>query len=200
MTIVLAIWSFLKGLPGLAKIVYRMFPPRVWLAVGAVIFVCILAFLHGQQVGRALSKARAEGAAAADARWQKLYTDQRDSALAWKQKAESEQTNITNVIRESHDEEIRRIDNVADALRLRGPGKAVACTGQVDHAGVPASASGPGASSWKPDASGPDLPAEQWAAVPWQWLVQRAQQCDLNRAEALAWREWHSKQSMLRQK
>jgi hypothetical protein len=31
------------------------------------------------------------------------------------------------------------------------------------------------------------------AAVPWQWLVQRSEQADLNRQEVLSWREWYRK-------
>jgi hypothetical protein len=33
--------------------------------------------------------------------------------------------------------------------------------------------------------------------VPWAWLVGHAEQCDINRSEALAWREWYSRQSGL---
>ena len=91
--------------------------------------------------------------------------------------------------RKLNDETNRRIIADADDLRVRGPGKA-ACLNPAT----------PGASRYvpparKPDVAGPQVPSGDGeallAAVPWPWLVDRGQQCDLNRAEAETWRKWH---------
>jgi hypothetical protein len=37
------------------------------------------------------------------------------------------------------------------------------------------------------------VPPDDLAAVPWPWLVQRAEQADLNRQEVLTWREWYDR-------
>lgn len=88
--------------------------------------------------------------------------------------------------RRLNDEENRRIAGDAQSLRVSGPGKATC------HA-PPAAASGHEEGRGKPDAPGPQVPSADSAAVPWPWLVTRAEQADLNRAEVLAWREWYRK-------
>lgn len=96
---------------------------------------------------------------------------------------------ISAKARSLNSEKNRRIASDADAVRVRGPGKA-SCLNPAT----------PGASRYippagKPDAARPEVPAANGeallAAVPWPWLVDRAEQCDLNRAEAETWRAWH---------
>lgn len=94
---------------------------------------------------------------------------------------------IAAELRSKNDEESRRIAAAAERLRLRGPGKA-ACP---DPARLPGGAGRHGAPGGAADAAGPDLPADQRAAVPWPWLVDRAESHDALRAEVLNWREWH---------
>jgi hypothetical protein len=91
---------------------------------------------------------------------------------------------LTREIRNRTDEENRRIAGDADAVRLRGPGKAV-CRA------APAAASGHEPVGGNGDASRPQVPSDDRAAVPWEWLTDRAEQSDLNRAEVLAWRDWY---------
>jgi hypothetical protein len=93
---------------------------------------------------------------------------------------------LTQDIRNRTDEENRSIAGDADALRVSGPGKA-ACRSAPAASGEHEPASGNG------NAPGPQVPPDDSAAVPWGWLVQRAEEHDLNRAEVLAWREWYRK-------
>lgn len=93
---------------------------------------------------------------------------------------------IAKDVKDRNDEQVRIIYRDAAAVRVRGPGKAVCPR-------LPAPAGGSQAPAGKPDAPGPAVPPDDRAAVPWNWLVDRAQQCDLNRAEALSWREWYDR-------
>jgi hypothetical protein len=111
-------------------------------------------------------------------RLDKIDRDARKAQAAGKQ--------ISKDIRGKTDEENRRIAGDADAVRVSGPGKAVCRP-------APAAPGGHDKASGKPDAPGPQVPPADSAAVPWPWLVQRAEQADLNRAEVLAWREWYDK-------
>jgi hypothetical protein len=90
-------------------------------------------------------------------------------------------------IREHTDADIRNITADANALRLRGPGKAV-CTGS----GTPApAASGPVTPGGTADTPMADVRGEQWPALvglPFNDALSFAEQCDANRAEVIAWR------------
>jgi len=99
---------------------------------------------------------------------------------------ESANNRIAAELRRKHDEETRRIAGVADDLRVSGPGRARASC-------PPAAASGHNPSGGAGDAARPGLPPENGATVPWDWLVNRSETADLNRAEVLAWREWHAR-------
>jgi hypothetical protein len=101
-------------------------------------------------------------------------------------KARSDGKQISKDIRGKTDEQNRRIAGDADAVLVSGPGKAVCRP-------APAAAGGHDQAGGKPDAPGPQVPPADSAAVPWPWLVQRAEQADLNRAEVLAWREWYDR-------
>jgi len=92
---------------------------------------------------------------------------------------------IAAEIRRRHDEEARRIAAGADALRVSGPGRAAACPPATPGGHQPPGGAG--------NAPGPEMPPGDRAAVPWQWLVARAESADLNRSEVLAWREWHAR-------
>jgi hypothetical protein len=93
---------------------------------------------------------------------------------------------LAKELRDRTDEENRRIAGDADALRVSGPGKAVCRP-------APTAASGHEEGRGNGDAPGPQVPSDDRAAVPWPWLVARAEQADLNRAEVVAWRDWYSR-------
>lgn len=178
--------------------IYRFFPPWVWLTLLGVVLVLAFAYWHGLQVGHALNDARKEGAKTADAAWQKRFDDMKVEAEEWRGKAESAQAKLSQEERLRHEAETRVITDRADDLRVRGPGKAQACPGPVDHSSVPAASGQPGAGGGQSDDGGRGVPPEDWAAVPWGWLVNRAEQCDIDRSEVLTWRHWYSEQSKLR--
>jgi hypothetical protein len=107
-----------------------------------------------------------------------------DRIIAKAREMERMGNELASKLRERNREEANRIVDDAGGMRLSGPGKA-RCPG------IPAGTGRPEAQPRKPDAPGPEVPPDERAAVPWQWLVNRAEQCDLNRNEVISWREWH---------
>lgn len=114
------------------------------------------------------------------------YKGEIDKADAEARKASERANQISKELKARTDEENRRIAGDADSLRVSGPGKAT-CRPVTGPSGQPKAGSG------KPDAAGSEMPPADGAAVPWGWLVKRAEQADLNRAEVLAWREWYDR-------
>jgi hypothetical protein len=104
-------------------------------------------------------------------------------AIAAEQKANRQLQQISSDLRKATDETQAANAATAHALRMSGPGKA-RCPS------VPRSA-GNGAPVAKPDAAGPPLPPADLAAVPWDWLSDRAEEHDQLLAEVQAWRTWH---------
>ena len=159
-------------------------PTWAWI----VLAVALVLFLGWRWHNGAVRDARSEGYTAGVA-------DERKAADAkakiWVQRIDALTGRITTKLREKTDADARAIATRADALRLSGPGRAV-CPGRAEvsrPAGGPLTAGGQGS------AAGPQVPTEQWAAVPWGWLTDTGERCDLNRNEVLAWREWHRQQS-----
>jgi len=112
------------------------------------------------------------------------YRRQLDAETEKNKAAEKQTAQISKQLRDRTDEENRRIAGDAGTLRLRGPGKAVCpsvSTGSREHQQA----------APKPDVAGPSLPTDDRAAVPWDWLVQRAQEHDELLNENKAWRDWH---------
>lgn len=111
-----------------------------------------------------------------------------------KEQAELIGSAISKSLKEQNDETNRRIDRLSADLRLRGPGAASArCPGVSSPSGQSKPTSGAG------NAPGTGLPEQGGSAVvPWDWLVERAEQCDLNRAEVLTWRDWWERQNAQR--
>lgn len=95
------------------------------------------------------------------------------------------QLQISNDERTRADEQARDIAADAAALRRMRPNAALR-GGPACPATVPGAASRPEAVGGRADAS--------VVAVDWQWLVDRAEQADLNRAETLTWRSWYERQ------
>jgi hypothetical protein len=121
------------------------------------------------------------------AKWEKVsaqYKVQLDTETEKNKAAEKQTAQISKQLKDRTDEENRRIAGDADTLRLRGPGKAV----------CPPVSGAPGEHQQAtPDTNvaGPSLPTDERAAVPWNWLVQRAQEHDELLNENKAWRDWH---------
>jgi hypothetical protein len=135
--------------------------------------------LHSNAVHKAIAAAEKRG-------------EEREAqhVLAAVQKITKKANDITAAIRSKSDETNRHIIADAGDLRLRGPGKAV-CPGSAAPAASEHSAPGRpvdvGMAS-VPNPGGPVL-----IALPFNDTIRFAEQCDLNRAEALSWREQHDK-------
>lgn len=111
-------------------------------------------------------------------------------AIAIRDKAASLGIQISNLNRGILNAQIHDHSAAADALLLHGPGRASAGNCRpIDHSASAAVAGGRNDPASIPDASGSRLPAEngqgvptgggdEWAIVPWGWLVQRAREHD----------------------
>jgi hypothetical protein len=165
-------WSLLKSA---GKWLSRR--PLTELAAIALAVLCVVQFIALKSEKRHSAKLQVQVS--------KLHGElNRISDEADKAKARGEQ--LAKELRSKTDEANRRIAADADTLRVSGPGKA-RCSA------VSAGPGGSEARSGKPDAAGPEVSPDDRAAVPWPWLVQRAEQADLNRQEVLTWREWYDK-------
>lgn len=149
----------------------KAIPWQVWAAIGLAIALWLGVRWHNGQVNDAFKRGE-----------QAAYAAVEKKALELQAKANV----IADKIRSKSDENARRISADADVIRVSGPGKA-RCSP------VPAPASRREEAGGQGNAAGPEVPTDDRAAVPWQWLVQRAEQCDLNRNEVLAWREWYQR-------
>jgi hypothetical protein len=175
--------------------VYRFFPRWVWLCVLGAVLVLVLSWLHGVQVGRSLKAAREQGAASANQAWQERFDAMRLAAEGWKREAEARQNRISEEEQLRHEAESRATASRADSLRVRGPGKA-ACPGPVDRSGVSEASGGPAQPASAEDGAGGGVPgANRLAAVPWGWLVDKAEACDVMRSEVTAWRSWYEREA-----
>lgn len=164
-----AIGLFFKGLS-----------PRVWLFIALALALAGAVFMHQRAAHRAIKNADAAGYARAS-------NEIAAKAQALEAKANRLNAAIAAQARKRNDEENRLIARSADDLRVRGSGKANC----PRNPGLPAGAGQSRPTSGGADAAGPAMPSDDLAAVPWDWLVDRAEQADLNRAEALAWRDWY---------
>lgn len=169
------------------KLITGKLPRWVYIALAVAAILGLGLHLHRKAVKAAYTAAYNQGVTDEG--------DRRDKANA---KLATQQAAITAPIRKQNDETNTRVNRDADALSLSGPGKArVSCP-------APAPAGQPSSSDNRP----PDVVGGQLltadgqpdvAAVPWQWLVGRARQADLDRAEALAWRDWYTKNTAAEQ-
>lgn len=143
---------------------------RVRLPLGLIVAVLLVGYWqHSGAVSKAYKSGREAMAAEMDKKVRAI---------------EGRAERLAAQLRKKNDETARAIAADADVIRVSGPGKARCPV-------VPAGPGGPGATSRPADAPGSEVPPGDRAAVPWSWLVNRAERCDLNRAEVLSWREWY---------
>lgn len=160
--------AFFRGIPTLA---YALLAVAVLIGMGVG--------LHVKAVHNAISAAEKRGE-------DRAYARVEAKALALAAKAQALATDLRNRNNETN----RRIAADADALRLRGPGRA-SCPGYPAPA-----ASGHNAPGRPGDAAVDRLPDQErldLIALPFSGTVAFAEQCDLNRAEVLTWREYSAK-------
>jgi hypothetical protein len=169
-------------------------PWQVWVAVAALALIGIGSCVHENKVERLRKEAFSAGVAAEKKATNERLAKMHKAALKWKAVAEARAARISQEIRNAHEQTLRDNSARADDLRLRGPG-AARCR-PIDNSGVPTAPSGSGASGGGANAAGTGVPADdELAAVPWGWLVGRAEQCDANRSENLSWREFYRRQA-----
>jgi hypothetical protein len=190
----LNIGARLAGVGGFFKSV----PRWVWIALAIVLAIVAVVIWHGRQV-RAHDKAlTAQVIAERDAQWNKRLDAEHRAALAWKAKADQQLQTITQMQRKFNDEENRRRDADAAAVRLRGPGAAAAPAGcrPGNSAELSRIAGRPVAQPGAAANAGTQMPAgdgsDHWAVVPWNWLVDVVSERDAFRGEAISWRSWHA--------
>lgn len=173
-------WSAVKGVAG--KV-----PARVWLYLALLLALVGGVIWHQHVAHKAVTTAYQRGVNDEAAHVQA-------AALRIKKAADKVTTSISTNLRSKSDDQVRSIVSSAAALSVRGPAKALCTSGPS----IPAATSGhqptSGASHDSvpamPDYSGPPL-----IAMPWDQATAYAQQCDLNRAEVISWREWWTQQN-----
>lgn len=164
--------AFLLG----ARAVLKHVPWQIWAAIG-------LAFVIWRGIDwheDAVSAARKQGDKAG---FDRAVTIIEIKARALAAKADA----IAAKARRISDEKARTVSVAADDLRVSGPGAARCAS--PPRAASPRRPDTPGRAA---DAPAAQVPTDDRAAVPWQWLVGEAEVCDLNRNEVVAWRDWHT--------
>lgn len=169
MTFLLASRAFLSRVPW-----------QVWAALGLVVVIGLGVHRHGKAIKHVKAASYAEG-----------YAKAVQVGIDEAAKQAAADAKITNELRSKSNEEVRVIARDADALRVRGAGQARCAPGHP----VPVAASGRDPIGRRSDAAPVGMPDQDWAAVPFPWLVDQAEVSDANRAEVLKWREWHKRLS-----
>ena len=176
----------------------KMIPRWAWIALAVVIAVIGLVLFHNHKVNQFERDTRTDERAKVDAEWTARMDAMRKKAEGVRNRAEALARDINKDIGGRNEQEARLIVSRADALRVRGPG-AARCRPD-NHSSVPIAAGQHEPASGGPNVAGSSVPSDDRAAVPWPWLVERAQQCDLNRSEVMSWREWQTRQSELNER
>lgn len=166
---------------------WNAIPPKVKLWGGVFLLALAAFFVHQHIVKKALADAKYAG-----------YTQARNEDLqeivmlrAQVSAVQVQMNSMAESLRSANDAANATTSRTAADLSLRGPGasscrrisdpKPAAITSRSQPANQPAA-----------DAARPVLPADDGlAGVPWNWLVGRGKQCDLDSTEALAWRSWY---------
>lgn len=171
-------------LPFAIPAILKRIPRGAWIALAVIAILALGTCAHKRSVKKFGDERYAAGVKAEGERIAK-------KAAEIKAKADAASSKITEHLRKKHDEKVVVITRSADTLRLSGAGKAACPRGPV----VSGSPGRSEPASRGSDAAGPEVPSGDSAAVPWGWLVDRAEKCDLNRVEVLTWRDWYAKQS-----
>lgn len=173
-----------------ARALLARLPRDVWIALAVVALVVAGVVWHRHEASAALDAARAGQKASDEAAFAKKIEAARKQAQEIRRNAERLEATIAALNRRIHDEQVRDNAAHASALLMRGPGAATSYCRPGDHPAASAGAGRRDASAPLGDASGPRVSpangasvlatgeAEQWAVVPWTWLVTRAQEHD----------------------
>lgn len=156
----------------------------------------LLVIVIGIVIWRALAWHAGKVEAFGDERFKAGYEQARTDAKAAQVEVDNRGAEIAAEERRKHDEEDRRIATAYDALRLRGAGKA-ACT---NSAFLPAASGGHDQAGGSADGAVADLHNQQWqplVGLPLAPTLDFGEQHDSFRNEALSWRSWHFRFTVL---
>lgn len=175
-------------------------PPRVLWALLAMAAIFGAVWWHGFAVQRAFDRGQEAGKMVRDTYWKGQIAEWREVGRLWKSAYEAKSRTAAILIGERYAQDLRRNAALADDLRLRGPGRAGACSGPGSIANVAGGAGRQDGSPAPADAPTGPMPAgDGQAIVPWGWLVQRAEEHDRLLAEVTAWRSHDDQQRLIHQ-
>lgn len=162
---------------GKAKSLWQAIPN--WLKL--FVLIAALLFAHQWYAHRQLKAADAAG-------YKRGQADLSETIKNLQARLAASDAAIAADERKKNDAKVITIAAAAGSLSLHGPGKAtcprpVAVSAASREPVAPAGAGSP-APTAVPSENGDDA----LAAVPWRWLVGTGEQCDLERAENVAWR------------
>jgi hypothetical protein len=188
-----AVFGKAKNLAGKGVAALNRVPTPVWEAVTVVAYLAAFVGLHQHYANAALKAADTAG-------YQRRANEDAKALIELRQRAATAEATgkaIAQDTRSTNDATNRSIASDTSALLVRGPGASRSrCVGNPT---VPAASGEPVTPAHPADDAGNLLPGGDGTAeradVPWRWLVGRAGQCDLDRAENVAWRDWYARQS-----
>lgn len=158
----------------------KAMPWQVWAVVALIVVYGVGSCVHEKKADAALAAADKAGYDRANARI-------RAKALRIEREVRRIDASITPLIRNQVDAENRVTAERADALLLRGPGRA-ACALRTP---LPDSAGGHDPAGGGAGAAAAGVPEPDRIAVPFDYAVKDEKVDDANRTEVLAWRRWH---------
>lgn len=181
------------------KLLFGKVPRWVWLTLLVVTLVVGAVWLHQRHANAMLEAAYEQGQKDRDAAWQTRFDEMQAAANDWKTKYEQASATLANERRQRHEETLRHNAELADALRLSGPGRASAARCRpIDNSGLSGASGGDGSTPSDPNAPGPGVPEHDGdAIVPWGWLVRRGEEHDALLSEVVTWRSWYAEQKDL---
>lgn len=181
------VWATLSG-------VAQAIPPKVWLVIAVLAALGGAWWWHTSTVTAAYNKGYATAVVKRDAQWSAAFAKMNAAAEAWRDNFDKRGARLAAEIGARHAQELRANAALADALRLRGPGRAAACFNPGGGAGLSASPGGHDAPGGAADAGVAGLPDETpMAILPWPELIQRSEDADADRSEVIAWRDWFAR-------
>lgn len=176
----------------------KLIPRAVWIGL-AVVILCVVLFKMHQKIASDRIQASYEaGVKASDERWLSDLAAMRTEGVELREQYETNVEQAVLAERKRNETELRSVNQLATNLRLRGPGAASACTGSNSGSGLSSSSGGLTPINGEANAPLDTLPADEpMATVPWNELVNRAEQCDINLTELNTWRRWYPTQKLL---
>ena len=181
------VWAMLSGIA-------QAIPPKVWLVIAALSALGAAYWWHTSAVSAAYNKGYAQATVERDAAWRGAFAKMNAAAEMWRDNFDRQGAALAAEIGAKHAQELRANAARADALRLRGPGRAAACINSGGAASLLPASGGHDAPAGSDDAGVAGLPDETpMAILPWPDLIQRSEDADADRAEVKAWREWYAR-------